>query len=95
MQKQIPFKPSTEITFNTVQSDSKRLRKYCLNKKRTHFALDLSEVTRCDSAGLALLIEAKRLTKSQNKTCHFNHMPKSILALAQFCGVDAILLGDS
>lgn len=54
-----------------------------------HF--DLSEVHHCDSAGLALLIEAKRLSGEQNKTCEIDGMPKAIQALAEFCGVDAML----
>lgn len=85
------FKPSLEMIFATVQADCERLLKYCHDSKDAFLHLDLSEVTHCDSAGLALLIAAKRLCKEQNKTCNFEGMPKSIQALAEFCGVDEIL----
>lgn len=86
-----PFKPSLIMTFATVQSDCERLFKYCHASKDTDLNLDLSEVSQCDSAGLALLIEAKRICKKLNKTCKIQGMPKTIQALAEFCGVDAIL----
>ncbi|WED43904.1 STAS domain-containing protein [Legionella cardiaca] len=85
------FKPSQEMTFTTVQSDCERLVKYFREVASNHVTLDLSEVTHCDSAGLALLIEAKRLSASRKKTCKIEGMPKAIHALAEFCGVDAIL----
>nr|WP_238585892.1 STAS domain-containing protein [Legionella nautarum] len=65
--------------------------KFFHDNKELVLHLDLSEVHHCDSAGLALLIEAKRLTAEQNKTCQIDGMPKAILALAEFCGVDAML----
>ena len=85
------FKPSSELTFDTVQPDSKRLLKLCLDNKTTKICLDLSEVTHCDSAGLALLIEAKRLCKQYGKSLIIEKMPKIVSALAEFCGVEAML----
>ncbi|KTC85601.1 MULTISPECIES: STAS domain-containing protein [Legionella] len=85
------FKPSTEMIFATVQSDCQRMLKFFHNNKEAVLHLDLSEVLHCDSAGLALLIEAKRLSAEQNKTCEIDGMPKAIQALAEFCGVDAML----
>lgn len=79
------------MTFATVQSDCLRMLKFFHDNKELVLHLDLSEVHHCDSAGLALLIEAKRLTAEQNKTCQIDGMPKAILALAEFCGVDAML----
>lgn len=85
------FKPSQRLTFATVQADCDRLVKYCRESKTAFLCLDLSEVTHCDSAGLALLIEAKRISKALNKTCNIEGIPKAIRALAEFCAVDAIL----
>ncbi|CEG60550.1 STAS domain-containing protein [Legionella micdadei] len=85
------FKPSPEMTFATVQDDCRRLFKFCHESKEAVLHLDLSEVLHCDSAGLALLIEARRLCKAQNKTCKIDGMPKAVQALAEFCGVDAML----
>ncbi|KTD25704.1 anti-anti-sigma factor [Legionella lansingensis] len=90
MQEQ-SFKPSQEMTFATVVSDRERLNNYVRETKEKLIKLDLSEVAQCDSAGLALLIEAKRLSARENKMCKIDGMPKIVQALAEFCGVDAIL----
>ncbi|CEK11121.1 STAS domain-containing protein [Legionella hackeliae] len=85
------FKPSSEMTFSTVQVDRERLVKYVRETTGDVIKLDLSEVTHCDSAGLALLIEAKRLSTQRSKVCQVEDMPKAVHALAEFCGVDGIL----
>lgn len=87
----LSFKPSVELTFDTVQSDRKRLIDYLQDLNAVSLCLDLSDVGLCDSAGLALLIDAKRLCKKYNKILEIEGMPKSIYALAEFCGVEAIL----
>lgn len=85
------FKPARELTFDTVQADSQRLLNVLRNNETTSVRLALDEVEQCDSAGLALLIEAKRLCKQYQKTLAITGMPKHIAALAEFCGVEAIL----
>lgn len=86
------FRPSSELTFGTVQADSKRLRTLLRDEKATQVRLDLRDVIHCDSAGLALLIEAKRLSKQYHKALVIEGMPKVISALAEFCGVEAMLV---
>lgn len=91
MQAQV-FKPSQAMTFETVQADCRRLLRFCQDSpEAVVLNFDLSEVVHCDSAGLALLIEARRLCGAQNKTCKIIGIPKRVQALAEFCGVDAIL----
>lgn len=85
------FKPSQSMSFATVQDDCDRLSKFCRDSENSFLQLDLSEVTHCDSAGLALLIEAKRISREFNKICKIEGMPKFIHTLAEFCGVDAVL----
>jgi phospholipid transport system transporter-binding protein len=85
------FKPSQSMTFDTVQADCQRLHEFCHTNKESILNLHLDEVHHCDSAGLALLIEAKRLCGLQNKTCKITGMPKIIQALSKFCGVDEML----
>ena len=85
------FKPSSELTFDTVQKDSEQLIKFLRDNHETEVHLNLHQVTLCDSAGLALLIEAKRLCKQYNKRLVIEGMPKAIYALAEFCGVEAML----
>ncbi len=85
------FKPSKELTFATVQSNCNKEQCYLEDAKISNFCLDLCEVERCDSAGLAFLIETKRMCDRYKKTFAITGMPESIDALAKFCGVDGIL----
>ena len=85
------FKPAHELTFATVLKDSRRLLKLVRDHKTTAILLELGEVRECDSAGLALLIEAKRLCQQFNKQLTLEGMPPSIAALAEFCGVEKML----
>lgn len=85
------FKPAQRMTFETVQADCQRLHKFCHENQNSMLNIDISEVSHCDSSGLALLIEARRLCSVQNKICKIIGMSKSIQALAEFCGVDEML----
>lgn len=88
---QLRFKLASELTFNTVSTEQNRLFKSMQNVSMTSLCLDLSEVALCDSAGLALLIEAKRLCRQFNKNINIENMSKEIDALTEFCGVQEIL----
>lgn len=89
------FKPSQELTFDTVQGYRKQLLPYVQEASRNTICLDLSHVSLCDSAGLALLIEAKRMSRLYQKRFKIIGMPEAIGALAEFCGVKAILIDDN
>lgn len=93
--KMTAFIPEKEMTFDTVGADRQRLLHYCRYLQSPILTLDLSQVSHCDSAGLAFLIEAKRLARAHRKSCHVQGMSKTIHALAQFCGVEKILSTDS
>ena len=86
------FQPSSQLTFDTAQKDNERLLVLLRDPAITEIRFDLSEVTQCDSAGLALLIEASRLSIKHKKSLFIDHMPKSIFTLAEFCGVEKILI---
>ena len=85
------FEPSKQLTFNTVESDRKRLLQHVRSPDTRSLRLDLSQVKQCDSAGLALLIETKRLCRDYNKSFEMQGMPSVIHDWAEFCGVDDIL----
>ena len=51
--------------------------------------IDFSEVTRADSAGLALLIEMRK--QPSIASAIFRHIPKQMLTLAEVCGVQSLL----
>ena len=79
------------MTFATVSSDCNRLMSHVRKLKADTLHLDLSEVKHCDSAGLALLIEAKRLCTLKNKLCEIHNIPKIVHRLAEFCGVGPVI----
>jgi phospholipid transport system transporter-binding protein len=86
------FYPSNVLTFETVQSDNSRLLKLLGQEPGVSgIRLNLLNVTHCDSTGLALLIETKRLCKQYKKTFVMENMSDAVQALAEFCGVDVIL----
>lgn len=85
------FLPSREMSFSTVMADRERLLAYCDALKTPLMVLDLSQVEQCDSAGLAFLIEAKRLARERNLACRIDGVTRAVHALAEFCDVDGLL----
>ncbi|WP_133130075.1 STAS domain-containing protein [Legionella yabuuchiae] len=80
-----------ELTFNTVQTNLKRLSDLLVNQAVNRLKLDLTHIKKCDSAGLALLVEAKRLSKKHKKQVEILGASQAIYALAEFCGVEVVL----
>jgi phospholipid transport system transporter-binding protein len=62
--------------------------------KSINWIFDLTQVTACDSAGVALLIEAKRLSQSHQYNCHFQGISSAIQMWIQFCGVEEVLFSS-
>jgi phospholipid transport system transporter-binding protein len=87
----INFKPGTDLTFKSVVSVRAKLYQALMGDTCTAFCLDLSDVTHCDSAGLALLIEARKLCIQSNKSFEVRGISPETLSLAEFCGVKSIL----
>ncbi len=85
------FKLSHELSFITVPSYIKHMQQRLLATSKDGLCLDLSDVQQCDSAGLALLIEAKRICNQCQLTFTIEGMSANIYALAEFCGVKQIL----
>ena len=89
------FLPSDVLTFDTVSSDLARFTLYVKQHPETTIVLNLEHVTHCDSAGLALLIQARRLCQEKRCSLRIEAMSQAILALATFCGVNEVLVGES
>ncbi len=53
--------------------------------------IDLANVTRADSAGLALLVSWMRQARQGSKPIEFQHVPAQMLAIAKASGLDEIL----
>lgn len=87
----VHFKPDVDLTFKSVVDVRAKLYQALMDDKSGLFTLDLSNVKHCDSAGLALLIEARKLCKKNNKVFEVIGMPDETQSLAEFCGVKSIL----
>ncbi len=57
----------------------------------TQLTLDLSGVSRTDSAGIALLVEWLRMAHERNTRISFHNMPPQMLAIARVSGLDDLL----
>lgn len=85
------FKPGKELTFKSVMAIRRRLNLILKEDRNPCFCLDLSETSHCDSAGLALLIETKKLCKQYGKIFTMESVSSQTQSLAEFCGVKTIL----
>lgn len=88
------FKPASHLTFDTVCIDNRHLLKYLQNQKSASIQIDLSDVKQCDTAGLAFLIEARRMCIQYKKSLEIIGLSSDMIALAEFCGVGSMLLGE-
>ncbi|KTD82833.1 STAS domain-containing protein [Legionella waltersii] len=87
----IKFKPETNLTFKTVVTVRNQLYQAMAESPAEKFCLDLSAVNHCDSAGLALIIEARKLCKQKNKIFDVVGISPETQSLAEFCGVKSLL----
>ena len=53
--------------------------------------VDLAEVTRVDSSGLALMLEWLQLARAQNISLRFRNIPSSLLRIARLSNVEGLL----
>jgi phospholipid transport system transporter-binding protein len=51
-------------------------------------SIDLSKITDCNSAGLALMLEMVKLARSNNIELHFENLPEALLTIAKAYGVE-------
>ncbi len=84
---------SGEIDFDTVPS---LLGHPGANMVRgRNVQVDLAGVTRVDSAGLALMVEWLRESQRKGLGMSFSNVPKQLQSMAQLCGLQDILFGQS
>jgi phospholipid transport system transporter-binding protein len=53
--------------------------------------VDLSDVQRADSAGLALLVDCARRARQMGQSIRFFNIPAQMLAIARVSGLDEVL----
>ena len=51
-------------------------------------SIDLSKITDCNSAGLALMLEMVKQARSNNIELHFENLPDTLLTIAKAYGVE-------
>lgn len=66
-----------------------------LFRSASSMTFDLGDVSRVDSAGLALLVEWQRLSLAEGGRLHYANFPDQLLAIARVAGVDEMLLAFS
>lgn len=85
------FKPSNALTFETVTEQRSRFTALLASQQMSSMHFDLTDMKTCDSAGLAFLIDVKRLCGSQNTALIIEHASVDVLALAKLYGIEKIL----
>lgn len=83
------FTLAGEVTFQTVEKILDESEKPFA--QHTRLEVDLSGVTRSDSAGLALLLEWITWANHTVREIRFTEMPERVLAIAKTTEVDALL----
>lgn len=83
------FRVTGELTFSTANGLLDEAAGLFENNHKLH--IDLTDVTRSDSAGLAVLIDWVRLAKASSKEILFYNVPTQLLAIANASGVDTLL----
>ena len=78
------------LTLDTAQEKLRQGQAWIENL-RTDGKIDLSEVTQCDSAGMALLIAWARFAKQQDRKIQFVHLPSQLLTIARLSNLDTVL----
>lgn len=79
-----------ELSFAQVPAALERARA-AIESGDGPIELDLSGVTRVDSAGLALLLELARLARRRNRELRCTRAPEQLRRLADFFGLSPLL----
>lgn len=88
------LKIAPKLTFATVESYRRKIKKTLSCMTGRKFCLDLQGVEQCDSAGLALLIDSQRKCRNAHVHLQLIGVPQKIEALANFCGVRKIIFEE-
>ena len=76
-----------ELNNQTVPEISQQLTKLISDVSGENITLDLALVSRSDSAGVALLVEAMQLAKSANLILLFTNLPQQMQDIAGLSGL--------
>lgn len=76
----------TDLVFATAFQQGQHWQQF-IHHATGPVALNLSQVKRSDSAGLALMIEAVRLGRTLKKPVFFKAIPEQMMAMMRFCNI--------
>jgi len=79
-----------ELNMQTVPGIARQASAF-LNGPHGEVTIDLSGVTRADSAGLALLLDWSRVARRQQYTLRFTNLPEQLMQIAKVSELDEIL----
>ena len=79
------------LDFKTVLDIEKRGAQWFSNDAPAKCRLDLSGVTYCNSAGVALVLDWLRAARAAGKELAIENMPEDMVSIALLGGLDAIL----
>ena len=80
------------IDFSTVPSLMRKVAAIYKSGKQsslTELDINLSQVTECNSAGLALILEMAKDARANNITLHLEKIPESLLSIAKAYGIES------
>lgn len=89
-QEQGIYAVAGELNMQSVPVISKKMVELMSSEKQ-NFTLDLSSVSRSDSAGVALLVEAMQLAKTNNLALSLSNLPQQMQDIAGISGLLDIL----
>lgn len=96
-QNQQKYIISGAVDFSTVPGLMQRISALFKSYKKsaaananaeTGITMDLSKITVCNSAGLALILEMVRQARNYNIELHFENWPVTLLTIAKAYGAD-------
>jgi phospholipid transport system transporter-binding protein len=76
----------SDLTFQSI--DGQSVKSLAFLKAGKEITIDLGRVTNADSAGLALMIEWIKYTRSKRIPLRFKNIPEQLLTLAKLSGFD-------
>jgi phospholipid transport system transporter-binding protein len=89
-QNQQQYSISGAVDFNTAPDLVQRALNYFkANTGNNKIRVDLSKITKCNSAGLALMFEMTKHARTKNIDLHFENLPETLLTIAKAYGVEA------
>lgn len=80
-----------ELNMQTVPAVSEMLAELISSLNSEDLTFDLCAVTRTDSAGVALLVDAMQLAAAKKIRLHFSHLPQQMREIAGISGLLDIL----